>query len=179
MVWCGKWQWCHIKPISPHKSFFIFTRESNLLDRLAIKMVEIPHQFCTVVKKSLRECKRDFLNDFSHRSYLEGHQSICAKKENGLFYSTFQLEFFSNTIPTRLRLNTSQQGKWCKEAESERESCCLAYPLFSAQTSSIRWIRSVRLACWTHFSTTFEANLCCDNARTLPRTALMIIALSS
>lgn len=79
-------------------------------------MVEIPHQFCTVVKKSLRECKRDFLNDFSHPSYLEGHQSICAKKENGLFYSTFQLEFFSNTIPTRLRLNTSQQGKWCKEA---------------------------------------------------------------
>ena len=49
----------------------------------------------------------------------------------------------------------------------------------SAHTSSIKWIRSVRLACWTHFSTTLDANLCWDKDRTLPRTALIIWVLSS
>ena len=49
----------------------------------------------------------------------------------------------------------------------------------SAHTSSIKWILSVRLACWTHFSTTLEANLCWDKAKTLPRTVEMIMVLSS
>ena len=58
-------------------------------------------------------------------------------------------------------------------------SYSFSYPLLSAHTSSIRWIRSVRLACWTHFSTTLEANLCWDRARILPRTAPIIRVLSS
>lgn len=39
------------------------------------------------------------------------------------------------------------------------------------QSSSISNARSLRVACVTHFSTTLEANLCCDSCSTLPRTA--------
>lgn len=47
------------------------------------------------------------------------------------------------------------------------------------QTSSINIFLSARVACVTHFSTTFEANLCCDNVNTFPRTAFIIADLSS
>jgi len=47
------------------------------------------------------------------------------------------------------------------------------------QTSSIRPVRSPRVAWVTHFSTTFEANLCCDSTRTLPRTLFIRMDLSS
>lgn len=47
------------------------------------------------------------------------------------------------------------------------------------QTSSMRKARSARVACVTHFSTTFDANLCCDNSNTLPRTLAINTDLSS
>ena len=47
------------------------------------------------------------------------------------------------------------------------------------QTSSISMLRSARVACVTHFSTTFEANLCCESVSTLPKTDLMSVDLSS
>lgn len=47
------------------------------------------------------------------------------------------------------------------------------------QTSSISMLRSARVACVTHFSTTFEANLCCESVSTLPNTDLMSVDLSS
>ena len=67
-------------------------------------------------------------------------------------------------------------SSWRKETLKYNDD---TYVTFSAQTSSIKWILSVRLACWTHFSTTLDANLCWDKDRTLPRTALIIWVLSS
>ena len=46
-------------------------------------------------------------------------------------------------------------------------------------TSSIRLALSDRVACETHFSTTLDANLCCDSDSTLPFTAVTIRNLSS
>lgn len=56
---------------------------------------------------------------------------------------------------------------------------CVAYLSANEQTSSMRKQRSVRVACVTHFSTTFEANLCCDRINTLPRTEAISTDLSS
>lgn len=53
------------------------------------------------------------------------------------------------------------------------------YLSLNPQTSSISIARSALVACVTHFSTTFEANLCCDKARTLPLTAPISSDLSS
>ena len=50
---------------------------------------------------------------------------------------------------------------------------------FGRQTSSMRTALSCLLACWTHFSTTLDANLCWDRERTLPATAVTILLLSS
>lgn len=46
-------------------------------------------------------------------------------------------------------------------------------------TSSISMLRSARVACVTHFSTTLDANLCCESVKTLPSTDLMSVDLSS
>ena len=46
-------------------------------------------------------------------------------------------------------------------------------------TSSIRTALSARVAWVTHFSTTFDANLCWESCSTLPRTAATIRDLSS
>lgn len=43
----------------------------------------------------------------------------------------------------------------------------------------MRKARSARVACVTHFSTTFDANLCCDNSNTFPRTLAINTDLSS
>lgn len=43
----------------------------------------------------------------------------------------------------------------------------------------MRNARSPRMACVTHFSTTFDANLCWDNSSTLPRTLFIKMDLSS
>lgn len=47
------------------------------------------------------------------------------------------------------------------------------------QTSSISMDRSLRVAWVTHFSTTLDANLCCDRVKTLPRTEHINLDLSS
>lgn len=47
------------------------------------------------------------------------------------------------------------------------------------QTSSINNARSALVACVTHFSTTFDANLCCDKTKTFPRTLAISADLSS
>lgn len=54
-----------------------------------------------------------------------------------------------------------------------------SYLSLNVHTSSISPVRSPRVACVTHFSTTFEANLCCDNTKTFPRTLAISIDLSS
>lgn len=53
------------------------------------------------------------------------------------------------------------------------------YLSLKPQTSSIRVARSALVACVTHFSTTFEANLCCDKTKTLPLIASISLDLSS
>lgn len=53
------------------------------------------------------------------------------------------------------------------------------YLSLNVQTSSINAVRSDRVACVTHFSTTLEANLCCDKTKTLPRTLFIKMDLSS
>jgi len=53
------------------------------------------------------------------------------------------------------------------------------YLSLKLQTSSMRKDRSARVAWVTHFSTTLEANLCCDNTSTFPRTDKIICVLSS
>lgn len=54
-----------------------------------------------------------------------------------------------------------------------------AYLSLNEHTSSMRKARSARVACVTHFSTTFDANLCCDSTRTLLRTLAIRTDLSS
>ena len=95
---------------------------------------------------------------------------ICRRKNvNQLSYL---LLLWKNVFFPLLRFSSS----WRKETLKYNDD---TYVTFSAQTSSIKWILSVRLACWTHFSTTLDANLCWDKDRTLPRTALIIWVLSS
>lgn len=53
------------------------------------------------------------------------------------------------------------------------------YLSLKPQTSSINMDRSLRVACVTHFSTTFDANLCWDSVNTLPRTEHINLDLSS
>ena len=132
------------------------------------------------------ESTSDFFCSPHHRLSWRGPESFLFLKENGPASSSL-LSTTSFLIQYQRDYDSIHHNKGNGGAKAAFWSCenvllllCLrTYPLFSAQTSSIRWIRSVRLACWTHFSTTFEANLCCDSARTLPRTALMIKALSS
>lgn len=53
------------------------------------------------------------------------------------------------------------------------------FSVLTLQTSSMRTLLSARDANWTHFSTTFDANLCCESNKTFPFTAFTIWALSS
>ena len=96
---------------------------------------------------------------------------ICRRKKN-VNQLSYLLLLWQNVFFPLLRFSSS----WRKETLKYNDD---TYVTFSAQTSSIKWILSVRLACWTHFSTTLDANLCWDKDRTLPRTALIIWVLSS
>ena len=108
--------------------------------------------------------------------YIMCHEILTKKvnlqEKKNVNQLSYLLLLWQNVFFPLLRFSSS----WRKETLKYNDD---TYVTFSAQTSSIKWILSVRLACWTHFSTTLDANLCWDKDRTLPRTALIIWVLSS